>query len=223
MDEAQERIELNLSNEMDLDKANIYNQLAQNLTPYREKPYFSVEFIVEGTKEHPVVGIRYPGRKLVNRVNVGRILKLRNNSVEWANLLDFLVIPYDDGRPREEQEFTFEGILRDFQDNKRDSEEFWELIVKLYYNNEVGSNIPTLPGLDPLLYLKVLKWIWIQEDLNYKFSSKDINSPVKYVLETRTGNRTSKGAGRGKFFAALILLRKDYFSFEEVKKIINLN
>lgn len=44
---------------------------------------------------------------------------------------------------------------------------------------------------------------------------------IGYVLETRTGSRTSKGAGRAKFFAALILL-KHYFNFDLVKKIIPL-
>jgi len=67
----------------------------------------------------------------------------------------------------------------------------------------------------------MLKWIWIQEDFNYRFSWQEVNSPIRYVLETRTGSRTSKGAGRAKFFAALILL-KHHFTFEQVKKIIPL-
>jgi hypothetical protein len=45
-------------------------------------------------------------------------------------------------------------------------------------------------------------------------------SPVRYVLETRTGSRTAKGAGRAKFFAGLILLK--YFDLATVKKIIPL-
>jgi hypothetical protein len=78
-----------------------------------------------------------------------------------------------------------------------------------------------LAGIDTQLYLLVLKWIWIQEDFNYKFSWGEVHSPVRYVLETRTGSRTARGAGRAKFFAALILL-KYHFTFEEVKKIIPL-
>jgi len=66
-----------------------------------------------------------------------------------------------------------------------------------------------------------LKWIWLQEDFNYKFSWKEVDSPVQYTLENKTGKPTSKGAGRAKFFAALILL-KHHFNFEEVKKIIPL-
>jgi len=78
-----------------------------------------------------------------------------------------------------------------------------------------------LPGINPKLYLLVLKWIWIQEDFNYKLSWQDVNSPIRYVLETRTGTPTSKDAGRGKFYAALILL-KHHFNFDLVKKIIPL-
>lgn len=78
-----------------------------------------------------------------------------------------------------------------------------------------------MAGIDPMLYLLMLKWIWAQEDFNYRFGWQEVSSPIRYVLETRTGSRTSKGAGRAKFFAALILLRH-HFSFEQVKKIIPL-
>ena len=72
-----------------------------------------------------------------------------------------------------------------------------------------------------MLYLLMLKWMWIQEDFNYRLSWQEVNSPVRYVLETRTGSRTARGAGRAKFFAALVLL-KYHFTFEQVKKIIPL-
>lgn len=185
--------------------------------PHRDKPIASVEFIVEGTKDNPVIGIRYPGRKLAKRT-----LKIKRvNSALYANLYDFVVIPYINGKEIGEGEFTFEKILRDFQENKRDSEEFWKLSEKLYNTNEVGSPVPKLSGIDSNLYLAVLKWIWIQEDLNYRFSWEEVGSPIRYVLETRTGTRTSGGAGRAKFFATLILL-KHHFTFEQVKKIIPL-
>ena len=95
------------------------------------------------------------------------------------------------------------------------------MLEELYKNNTITKKQPPLSGINSQLYLLVLKWIWIQEDFNYKFNWKEVGSPVKYVLETRTGSRTSRGAGRAKFFAALILL-KHYFEFEEVKKIIPL-
>jgi hypothetical protein len=197
------------------DPKNIYHELAVALAPHREKPTCSVEFIVEGTKEKPIIGIRYPGRKVIKR----KLKTKRANSAEWGNLFDFLVIPYVDGREAKEQDFTFEKILRDFEGNKRDNEEFWKCIEEIYYNNELKTEPPETEGIDSKLFLLVLKWIWIQEDFNYKLSWKDVDSPVRYVLLTRRGTPTSKGAGRAKFFAALILL-KHHFTFDEVKKII---
>lgn len=199
------------------DTRNIYHELAVALAPHREKPLCSVEFIVEGTKEKPIIGIRYPGRKVVKR----KLKVKRDNFAEWGNLFDFLVIPYIEGKEAKEQDFTFEKILRDFEKYKRENEEFWKLIEEVYHNNEFTKEPPQLPGIDPKLFLLVLKWIWIQEDLNYKLSWEDVGSPIRYILVTRTGTRTTKGAGRGKFFAALILL-KHHFTFDEVKKIIPL-
>ena len=45
----------------------IYQELAKALSRYREKPQGSVVFIVERTKNSPVIGLRYPGRKLKKR------------------------------------------------------------------------------------------------------------------------------------------------------------
>ena len=111
--------------------------------------------------------------------------------------------------------------MKDFQENKRESDKFWKILEELYKNNTITKNIPDLPRIDSKLYLRVLKWIWIQEDFNYRFNWEEVKSPFRYVLETRTGTRTSRGAGRAKFFAALILL-KENFTFEQVKKIIPL-
>ena len=163
------------------------------------------------------MGLRYPGKKVRKRV-----LKLiRANSALWANLYDFEVVPYKNGKEITTGEFTFEKILRDFQDNKKNSEKFWKQIEELHQNNTITKKPPKLKGINPELYLLMLKWIWLQEDFNYRFSWQEVNSPVRYVLETRTGSRTARGAGRAKFFAALILL-KHHFTFEQVKKIIPL-
>ena len=198
------------------DTENIYQELAKTLAPYRKEPERSVIFIVEGTKKNPIIGIRYPGKKLKKRV----LKRITKNSALWANLFDFEVVPY---RNKKEisGEFTFEKILRDFQENKIKNKKFWKLIKEMYYNNKISEKAPALPGINPKLFLLVIKWIWIQEDFNYKFNWRDVNSPVRYVLETRTGSSTSRGAGRAKFFASLILL-KHYFTFEQVKKIIPL-
>jgi len=199
------------------DTKNIYKELAEALSPHREELAGSVEFIVEGDKNNPIIGIRYPGRKVKKR----SLKVVRANSALWANLFDFVAIPYENGKEVKEGEFTFEKILRDFQENKRDNEEFWRCIEELYNTNTLIREPPKLPGINSNLYLLTLKWIWIQEDFNYRFGWEEVASPVRYVLETRTGTRTAKGAGRAKFFAALILL-KHHFTFDEVKKIIPL-
>lgn len=202
------------------DSRNIYQEIAKALSPYREGPQGSVIFIVEGTKNSPIIGLRYPGRKIKKRT----LKRIAVNSALWANLLDFEVIPYKNGK-EVSGEFTFEKILRDFKDNKVKSKEFWKLIEEIFYDNKINKKPPILPGIDPNLFLLAIKWIWIQEDLNYKLNWKEVwrdeKEPIRYVLETRTGSSTSGGAGRAKFFAALILL-KYYFTFEQVKKIIPL-
>ncbi len=65
----------------------------------------------------------------------------------------------------------------------------------------------------------VLKWIWIQEDFNYKFRWDEVDSPTPYVLLTKRGTPTSKGAGRAKFFASMVLVKND-FTVNEAKKIV---
>jgi len=199
------------------DNKKIYQELAKVLSQYKEKPAGSTLFIVEGTKKKPIIGIRYPGKKVRKRI----LKTIRANSALWANLYDFEVVPFKNGKEVDTQKFTFEELLKDFQNNKRNNEKFWKILEKLYQDNIIIKNPPKLPGIDSQLYLLVLKWIWIQEDFNYRFGWEDVNSPVRYVLETRTGSRTAKGAGRAKFFAALILL-KHHFTFEQVKKIIPL-
>jgi hypothetical protein len=199
------------------DNKRIYKELTQTLSPYREELPSSILFIVEGTKRKPIIGIRYPGKKLRKRT-----LKIeRANSALWANLFDFEVVPYEKGKELNTQNFTFGELMRDFQENKRNNKKFWLMLEELYNDNTITKKAPKLPGIDSQLYLLVLKWIWIQEDFNYRFGWQEVASPVRYVLETRTGSRTSKGAGRAKFFAALILL-KHYFNFALVKKIIPL-
>lgn len=195
----------------------IYNELTQALAPYREKPTGFVLFIVEGTKKKPIIGIRYPGKKLKRRV----LKRPTKNSALWANLYDFEVIPYENGKPIKTKKFTFAEMMRDFQENKIKSKRFWKAIEEVYYTNNLRKNPPKLAGIDSKLFLLALKWIWIQEDFNYRFRWDEVSSPIRYVLETRTGTTTSGGAGRAKFFAALILL-KHHFIFEQVKKIIPL-
>jgi len=195
----------------------IYQELAKTLSQYKEKPAGSILFIVEGAKKRPIIGIRYPGKKVRKRI----LKTIRANSALWANLYDFEVVPFKNGKEIDTQKFTFEELLKDFQVHKRNSEKFWKILEKLYKDNTIIKNPPKLSGIDSQLYLLVLKWIWIQEDFNYRFGWEDVNSPIRYVLETRTGSRTAKGAGRAKFFAALILLRH-HFTFEQVKKIIPL-
>jgi len=207
-----EQAELKIENSKE-----IYSEIVKSLVLHHDKPAYSIEFIVEGTKDKPLVAIRYPGRKLKRR----KLKRPNSKSALWANLFDFVVIPYFNGKAIKEGEFTFEKILRDFQDNKKSSKLFWELIEEMYYSNRISKEPPNLDGINSKIYLLVLKWIWIQEDFNYKLKWDEVDSPIKYTLETRTGSSTAGGAGRAKFFAALILLKHD-FTFEVVKKIIPL-
>ncbi len=156
---------------------NIYKEVVRALYPHREEEAASVEFIVEGTLERPFVSIRYPGRKVGKRE--GRIV--------WRNLFDFVVIPYIEGKEAKEQEFTFEKLLEDFDKNKKESEEFWECVVEIYFKNELTREPPKLHGIDSKLFLLTLKWMWIQEDLNYKLDWREVDSPEPYVLETKRG------------------------------------
>jgi len=196
------------------DSKAIYKELTKILSNYRERPQGSLLFIVEGTKDNPIIGIRYPGMKVKRRI----LKKPNKNSALWANLYDFEVVAFKDGKEIESNQFTFTKLVDNFYENKRGNKEFWKCINELYKNNTLRAKLPKIKGIDSKLFLLMLKWIWIQEDFNYKFSWNEVDSPVRYVLETRTGTRTSKGAGRAKSFAAIILL--NYFTLKEVKKII---
>lgn len=197
------------------DQTNIYQELVKSLYPYRKKKAGTVLFIVEGAKNKPRIALKYPGRKL--RMRVSKVK--RQNFAPWANLYDFEVVVYKGGKITEGNNFTFSKLFEDFSVYKRNNKDFWIMIEELYYKNTISKEPPKLKGIDPKLFLLVLKWIWIQEDLNYRLGWGEVQSPERYILETRTGARTSEGAGRAKFFAALVLLNYG-FSFEDIKKII---
>lgn len=194
----------------------IYQELAQALCPYKEQAPGSIIFIVEGTLSSPVIGLRYPGKKLRKR----EVKQVRKNSVFWANLYDFEVVAYHNGKEIKGNQFTFSMFMEDYFKNKRNNPKFWKCIEEIYFNNSLTKNPPRTEGIDSKMFLLMLKWIWVQEDFNYRFGWDEVESPIRYILENRTGTRTTKGAGRAKFFAALILL--NHFSIEQVKKIIPL-
>jgi len=208
-------IELKINNPKE-----IYSELTKALSPYRVEPVGSVLFIVEGTKNKPIIGIRYPGKKVKKRV----LKRVTKNSALWANLYDFEVVPYKNNKEVGTRKFTFGELFKDFYEHKKDSERFWVMLEELYKNNIITRKPPKLGGIDTQFYLLVLKWIWVQEDFNYRFNWEEVNSPVRYVLENRTGSRTTRGAGRAKFFAALTLLKHHgrYFTIEQIRKIIPL-
>lgn len=192
----------------------IYQELANSLVSYKEKPAGSMLFIVEGTKNNPVIGIRYPGKKVKQRE--GQRLQ-----VKWANLFDFEVVPFKNRKEITTNQFTFSEMLKDFDEHKKDNTEFWQAVEDIYYENKLKKEPPKLAGIESELYLLVLKWIWVQEDFNYKYNWEEVGSPIRYRLENRTGTTTQKGAGRTKFFAALFLI-KHGFDLGIVKKIIPL-
>ena len=202
---------------------NLYQEIALALEEYKDEETCSIRFIVEGDLKNPVVAIEYPGRKMFKR----ELKSKREGIARYANLFDFRVVPYENGKALGPEEFTFDKFLIDFKDHKSDSEEFWKILQELYRTNTLNKEPPKLSGMNSKLFLLTLKWIWIEEDFNYKYKWDDIQSKTKYVLakiSKKTGKEqpVSKGAGRAKFFAALILLKRKDFTYKEVKKIIPL-
>lgn len=196
---------------------NIYNEICTALIPFKEEPLGSKIFVVEGTLENPRIAIKYPGRKLIRRLD---LIQIRSNTALWANLLDFEVVYFERGEMRPSTFFAYRNMLDDFEKYKKNSPEFWSMIVELYEHNTITRQAPDLGGLNPTLYLEMLKWMWIQEDVNYKLSWEDVGSPIRYRLQTVRGNVTRNGAGRAKFFGALVLLKDQHFTAEIVKKIV---
>ncbi|NQU84054.1 MAG: hypothetical protein HQ536_05080 [Parcubacteria group bacterium] len=203
--------------------ARLYHELAIKLEKHKDKEPHSMRFVVEGDINNPLVAIDYPGRKMFKRT----LNSNRRNVAQWANLFDFRVVPYDKGKALGVEDFTFDKFLTDFKDHKSNNEEFWNILEHLYRTNELIQDPPVLPGIDSKTFLLTLKWIWIEEDFNYRLKWDDVQSETKYVLakiskSTGKEQSVSRGAGRAKFFAALVLLHRGDFTHQEVKKIIPL-
>ncbi len=202
---------------------NLYHDIAFVLEKYRNRKICSVRFIVEGTIKNPIVAIDYPGKKMFKRV----LKTERKNVAKWANLFDFRVIPFKNGKALGAEDFTFDKLLLDFKNHKSRNEKFWKILQELYRTNKIMEEPPKLKGIDSKLFLLTLKWIWIEEDFNYRLKWDDVQSKTKYVLakiSVKTGKEqsVSRGAGRAKFFAVLVLLKRKDFTYREVKKIIPL-
>jgi len=196
--------------------SDIFKYLTRTLLPYHTKAVGSYLFIVEGTLAKPRIGIRYPGYKLKQRT----LKKPNKNSALWANLYDFEVVPFEKGKEGSSVKFTYANLLKDFEIYKKDNVPFWEMIVQVHSNNIIDREPPKLGGIDPRQFLEMLKWMWIQEDLNYKLSWREAGSEIPYRLQNRNGSLTSKGAGRDKFYAALILVYENHFDAASMRKII---
>ena len=194
----------------------VYKQLAQVLPSFRDELVCSCLFIVEGSLKHPRIGLRYPGRKLKQRI----LKNPRKNSMLWANLLDFEVVPFESEKEESSKTFTYVNLLKDFALYKKNSQDFWEMIKQIHKDNTITLEPPKLEGIDSRRFLEMLKWMWIQEDLNYKLSWKEVGSAIPYRLQNKNGNATSKGAGRDKFYATLILVQGNHFDAASMRKII---
>lgn len=194
----------------------VYKQLAKVLPQFRNEPPCSRLFIVEGTLRHPRVGLRYPGYKLMPRI----LKKPNKKSALWANLLDFEVVPFIMGKEESSKLFTYRILLKDFELYKKDNVGFWVRIEQLHKDNFIPHELPELRGIEPRQFLEMLKWMWIQEDLNYKLSSGDVDSSLHYRLQNKSGSATANGAGRDKFYAALLLVKHHKFDAGKVGKII---
>jgi len=172
-------------------------------------------YIVEGTLTSPIIGIEYPGKKVKRR----KLIRPLKTSALWKNLFDFAVIPFENGVALGARDFSFADLLGDFDAHKKGDQQFWNMLQCLYKNNSIIGNPPQLNGIESMRFLLTVKWIWIQEDLNYRYSSVDVNSPIKYSQENDAGQSVKGGSGRAKFFAALLLLHEG-FPLKQVTKII---
>ena len=196
--------------------SDVFKHLAQALFPYHTKATGSYLFIVEGTLAKPRVGIHYPGYKLKQRI----LKKPNKNSALWANLFDFEVVPFEKGKEGSSVRFTYANLLKDFEMYKKNDTSFWKMVVRVHGHNVIDKEPPKLDGIDSQQFLEMLKWMWIQEDLNYKLSWREVGSKMPYRLQNKNGGPTSKGAGRDKFYAALILVHENHFDAASMRKII---
>lgn len=196
--------------------SDIFKHLAHALLPYHMKAVGSYLFIVEGTLVKPRIGIRYPGYKLKQRI----LKKPNKNSALWANLFDFEVVPFEKGMEGSSVNFTYANLLKDFETHKKGNASFWKMIVRVHNHNVIDKEPPKLGGINSRQFLEMLKWMWIQEDLNYKLSWKEVCPETPYRLQNKNGKPTSKGAGRDKFYAGLILVYENHFDAASMRKII---
>ncbi len=191
----------------------IYSDLAKQLDPFKKRKVGAVTFLVDSSPNGKVkVFINYPGRKVLNR----NIKKPRVNSVHWDCLYDFLVIPSFNGKKLDQKDLTYRKILVDFESHKKQSAPFWKAVLLVLENNKVPvQTFSTLKGINPVLFLYTLKWLWLQEDFNYRLNHNDFECPTRYRLPT------GKSLGRKKFFASLLLVRTPYYTAKECFKLFS--
>lgn len=209
--------------------------LANKLAPFYNKKLFSEEFVVEGTLENPKIILRYPGERRIDRYTLCLEKNQSRLKVRWLNIFDFFVETYANGEKMDSGIFSYWNLADDFYSNKRESEEFWSLLDKIYNKEDFSTDFPELPGINSELFLLTLKWMWVQEELNYTtlIEPHQIENELpKYDLHKikweKIDNKkvrvisTSKvrGIGRKAFYAPLLLMKFHNYIPKEVKKII---
>jgi len=202
-----------------LKSTKIYEKLTGQLDSHKNKPIGSVCFLVDSDPSGDIkIFIKYPGRKIAKRP----LKRINSNSVLWENLYDFFAVPYYLGKEVTEYKFTYKEMLDDFEKFKKNDEDFWGAILHLYEENKIiQKQFGAVGGMSPLLFLYTLKWLWIQEDLNYRFNHKPNKNEHSIKTPTYYTNKTT-GVGRGKFFASLLLVKSGYFSAKDCIKITSL-
>ncbi len=192
----------------------IFEDLAKILDPHKEDTLISNTFLVDSSKNEQIkIVIKYPGKKVKPR----NLKRVNASSVLWECVYDFLVSPIFKCKEIPGNELTYRKILTDFEENKKGNAIFWDAIVELYKSNiVVEKNYGPLKGLNPLLFIYTLKWLWIQEDLNYKLNHSDIDFPTRYKVAS-----SSKALGRKKFFTALLLVEKHNYTAMECSRLFS--
>ncbi len=64
------------------------------------------------------------------------------------------------------------------------------------------DKVPELKGFDCRTLLMTLKWMWLQEDINYRYKSNDISSPTAYTYV-----KGRKALGRKKSWSMFLLMK----------------
>lgn len=197
------KIKLNIK-----DKAFPYRELLECFEKYKHEDKHVIEIKVDELDEYEI-SLLYPGK------HVKYLPGKRKKKYYWEKMGDFKIQPLKNGVSSGVETFKLEDFVRDFHEYKVDNNAFWEALLIVYYTNELPNEIPDADGMDPRLFLLCIKWIYILEDMNYKYTWEEAGSLIPY-------KGVSGKAGRAKLTGSFDLARIKRYTLEELLCIIPL-